>query len=1032
MSREALVVGINRYPLFKDNFGKPRNLLKPAADAEAIAHLLETYGNFRVQRFPAISVEDKWQVDPHPAGRKLPKASQLKKAIEQLFFPPTSVPDTALLFFAGHGLLDSEGAIREGFLGTSDINLKKNNWGISLRWLRQLLQESPVRQQIVWLDCCHSGALLNFSDADPGPLGKSRDRCFIAAARDFEVAYEQVGGEHGVLTSSLLPGLNPEEHPETWVTNYSLVDYVRKQLAATRQRPLFHNTGGEIILTGKKEEMERAVLMSGVCPYKGLESFGFNDEDPKYFYGRTALTDQLLDKVRSGNFLAVLGASGSGKSSVVKAGLLYQLQLGQRLGGSDTWQIKIFRPGEHPLLSLAEVFISKGLSESERKEQLDKAEELLNIGATGLAELVGLAASGRLVLVVDQFEEAFTLTEKSKEREEFFDCLLGALDLVPDNKLCLIITMRADFFGKCAEQEYAGLAEKIEQHMVTVKPMKQEELEEAIIQPAKKVGLEVQRELVQQILGDVSGPGILPLLQYTLTELWLHRQVNRLSLPEYTKLGGVKGALQKRANEAYQALSDEEQLTAKRIFMELTQLGEGTEDTRRQIFKLDLVNEQQPEELVDRVIDNLVDARLLVTSQLQGRGEAAPTITVIDVAHETLIRHWSLLRSWVDENREIIRIERRIEAGAEEWEQKNKPSDYLLGGSRLTEAENYLTDYGDLGYLSTLGKEYIDASIKWRQQQEQQKKKRRRNTVVSLATFSVISLGLASFAAVQLWRVKKAEQLRQEQLIHSTWISLKPLEINYDNCKTWLEFGVRDLYCRIKPFVSYRKLIAISGLPIFRSGPHSDSELNFEAGYEFGYYNPEFLKWIQENVIIDPDDYNFKQQIQSAYDNKIRVVARAFYQTHQILFAPPEEFETFKKEYKSIQEEYQEMLRTGKKRERRFDSDPLEFEVIKSRYLERIQNKSVPAEGFHGAGFMLTEDCRWLADYLATKNENSYKRMDERQNYWYLANVAGGFWVRRSIDGTEKQFFDILTKLLEIYDSDWLNEQKLLDTNPSR
>ena len=648
MSREALVVGINRYPLLKDQSGKPRHLLKPAADAEAIAQLLETYGNFRVQRFPSILVAENWQVDPHPTSRKLPKTKQLKKAIEQLFFPPTSVPDTALLFFAGHGLLDSESPIREGFLALSDTNPQKDRWGLSLRWLRQLLQKSPVRQQIVWLDCCHSGALLNFSEADPGALGKNRDRCFIAAARDYEVAYEEVGGQHGVLTSSLVPGLNPANHSETWVTNYGLVDYIRKQLATTRQRPLFHNTGGEIVLTGEKEEIERAVLMSGVCPYKGLESFGFNDQDPKYFYGRTTLTDQLLDKVRGGNFLAVLGASGSGKSSVVKAGLLYQLQLGQRLGGSDTWSIKIFRPGEHPLLNLAKVLLPSGLSESQRKEQLDRSESLLNRGADGLAELIELASSERLVLVADQFEEAFTLIENNKEREKFFECLLGALDLVPNNKLCLIITMRADFFGKCAEQEYAGLAKKIQQQTIIVTPMTDEELEEVITQPAQKVGLEVQRELVEQILSDVSGPGSLPLLQYTLTELWRNRQVNRLTLAEYTKLGSVKGALQKRADEVYQALSSQEQLTAKRIFLELTQLGEGTEDTRRQIFKRDLVNEQQSEELVNRVINHLVDARLLVTNELQGRGETAPTI-VVDVAHEALIRHWSLLRGWIDE-----------------------------------------------------------------------------------------------------------------------------------------------------------------------------------------------------------------------------------------------------------------------------------------------------------------------------------------------------------------------------------------------
>jgi hypothetical protein len=325
----------------------------------------------------------------------------------------------------------------------------------------------------------------------------------------------------------------------------------------------------------------------------------------------------------------------------------------------------------------------------------------------------------------------------------------------------------------------------------------------------------------------------------------------------------------------------------------------------------------------------------------------------------------------------------------------------------------------NLGGLSEQEEKFINASDDWRQQQERQKKNRRRNTVVSLATFSVISLGLASFAGIQLNHANDAKQHTQEELIHSAWISLKPLKKSYEECETWLDYGPRALYCQIKPFVDYSKLIVISGLPIFKEGgPHTISSLNFEGGYEFGYYNPEFLTWIQEKVVIDPADSIFKQQIQSAYNERIRVVARAFYQTHKILFATPEEFEAFKKKYEVVQ----------KINEQRFDRTPLEFEVIKREYQDHIKNESVPAED---VGDKLQENFRWLADYLATQNENSFEG-EERDHYWYLAIVSGGFWVRRSIDGTEEKFFDILTQLLEIYDSKWLSEQKLLDTNPSQ
>ncbi|WP_062291516.1 caspase family protein [Nostoc piscinale] len=741
MEREALVIGINRYPtLIEKPSDRPPHLKAPATDAEAIAQILETYGKFHVERLPAAYNQDgSCFVDP----QQQLTLQELETAIVQLFnLPGRSIPDTALLFFAGHGLRKDIGGVTEGFLAASDTCPVIGQWGLSLDWLRKLLQSSPVRQQIVWLDCCYSGELLSFHDADPGSF-ETKDRCLITASRGFEVAYEELSGNHGILSGALVEALKPESHAEGWVTNYSLVDLIKQQLKTARQRPIFHNTGGEIILTGQKEKIDRAVLMAEFCPYKGLAAFEFNESDPKYFYGRTALTDLLLEKIRQGNFLAVVGASGSGKSSVVKAGLLHQLKLGKRLGGSDQWVIKIFRPGEHPLKSLARVFVNNITSRpvqdaqtqtDKPKSELETAEELLNKGARGLTELVQATlqsvevphelepeantlplqnqVSHRLILVIDQFEEVFTLCQDEGDRQQFFECLLGALN---NSGLTVVITMRADFFGKCAEQEYAGLAQKIQDNLITVTPMNQKELTQAITQPAYQVGLEVQRELVEQMLADVEGPGSLPLLQYTLTELWRKREVNRLTLAEYSRLGGVKGTLQKRADEVYDALdSKEEQLTAKRIFIELTQLGEGTEDTRRQVFKTDLVNPQQSAEVVEQVLMKLTDARLVVTSELQARGESQKTVTVVDVAHEALIRHWPRLRAWVSENRAAIRVERKIETASEEWESKNKSKDYLFTGSKLAEAENYLQEYGDLGLLSRLASEFVQKSIQQR------------------------------------------------------------------------------------------------------------------------------------------------------------------------------------------------------------------------------------------------------------------------------------------------------------------------------
>ncbi len=740
MSRDALVVGINTYDRLKC-------LNAPAADGEAIAQILQQYGEFRVTRLPAV--KDKENETIRIGKQTKVSLTQLERAIVQLFKPDGKPPDTALLYFSGHGLRKNIG-IQEGFLATSEVNPDAGNWGLSLQWLRRLLQESEVRQQIVILDCCYSGEVLNFVEADPGDRGKGRDRCFIAASRAFEVAFEDINSQHSVLTAALLQGLEPKQ--DRWVSNYTLVDLLNQEHHPFPQRPIFANSGEAINLTRKwnSSVVNSTVQISAICPYKGLSYFDCTEADANLFYGRTALTDELLEKVRSGNFLAVLGASGSGKSSVVRAGLLYQLKLGRRLSGSDTWQLKIFRPGINPLQNLALAFVESELSDIERASQLAKAEELMAKGTVGLGQLITAAQTQRLVLVVDQFEEAFTQCQDITKRQQFFECVLGALQR-DDNKLCLIITMRADFFGKCLEQEYGGLAKKIQEHLVTVTPMNQEELETAIIKPAQQVNLAVQPELVSQMIADVeNSPGSLPLLQYTLTELWQQRTEERLTLTTYSKLGGVRGTLQTRATEVYESLSPEEQQATKRIFLELTQLGEGTEDTRRRVLQRDLVTSQHPESVINIVIQRLADEKLVVTSTLIEKGSGSGQLAVLDVAHEALIRHWLLLRKWIEESRDILRQKRKIEAAAVEWRDREKAKDYLLQGKRLVEANIFHKAQANNLKLSDLAIELIQRSIE-----------NRLNNHFKSIFFFLITLGLSVYLSFEVDNHLKIMNFRQ-------------------------------------------------------------------------------------------------------------------------------------------------------------------------------------------------------------------------------------------------------------------------------
>jgi len=265
MSRSALVVGINQYPNLN-------SLRLPAQDAEAIAQLLEQQGDFRITRLPEIVKDGQVMI----GGNSQVTTAQLKKALMQLFKPDSvQIPDVALFYFAGHGVRDSDG-LDDGYLATSDTNLT-SVWGLSLNWLRQLLQQSPIKTQIVWLDCCYSGALINLKEADPNDAGLARSRCFIAASRAYEVAYEEIAGHHGVLTNVLLQGLDCR-HKDS-VNNLELTAFINQQLKTTTQAPVALNLGDAITLTFNRQQSTETTAVNphnAPCPYKGLFYFDCN------------------------------------------------------------------------------------------------------------------------------------------------------------------------------------------------------------------------------------------------------------------------------------------------------------------------------------------------------------------------------------------------------------------------------------------------------------------------------------------------------------------------------------------------------------------------------------------------------------------------------------------------------------------------------------------------------------------------------------------------------------------------------------
>lgn len=710
MSRVALVIGINNY-----RYEGLQNLSAPADDAEAIAQRLEKHGNFTVIRLPEAIDRDTKKPFVGKSERSLLTLTKLQDALVNLFCPDSKqVPDTALLYFSGHGLLQTRG-VREGFLATSDTDPRVGMNGLSLRWLRELLQTSPIKQQIIWLDCCHSGAILNVSDANPGESGNARDRCFIAASRDFEKSYQALGSPYSVLTKALIDGLDSHQTSLKGLDNYDLTNFIKNELSSEIQRPTFSNFGEPIGLIQRWEkdrEKEPEVSIDVKCPYKGLAFFDDNETDPQFFFGRSQLTNLLLDRVRQNNCLVLLGASGSGKSSVLRAGVLNQLRLGRKLSGSDRWKIQTIVPGEHPLKSLAESFVDPALSNIERASQLNNAQNLLK-DANGLYHLVETSDAPCLVLVIDQFEESFTLCQDMLERQQFFNNLIGAIASHND-KFRLVIAMRADFFGKCVEHEYGGLAKQLEAHLVAITPMVEAELREAITKPAQLVGCEVEPLLIEEIVRDVAGsPANLPLMQFALSELWNYREGNKLTLNAYKQeFGGISGALEKRANAVYESFSEPEKKAVKHIFVLLTRLGErNEEDTRRRVGLTSLVTPMFPLDVINRVVKKLADEKLVVTNKsilpdnnevyedsvnetsmvttaiiLSRKDKEMRDMAIVEVAHEALIRSWSKMREWLEENREVFRQQQKLEERAEEWEQSHKSKGFLLQGLPLQNA----------------------------------------------------------------------------------------------------------------------------------------------------------------------------------------------------------------------------------------------------------------------------------------------------------------------------------------------------------
>jgi ABC-type sugar transport system ATPase subunit len=410
-----------------------------------------------------------------------------------------------------------------------------------------------------------------------------------------------------------------------------------------------------------------------VCPYRGLEVF--DEEHAEFFFGRDGDIARVVEKLKDGRFLAVLGPSGCGKSSLVRAGMVPALKQGA-LSGSQAWTVRVMTPGARPLEMLAAQLRSLFPGESMQRtlDGLRADERSLDL-AVALA-LVEQPADERLVLVVDQFEEVFTLCADEVERTAFLANLCYA-STIPDGRIVVVVAMRADFYHRCAA--YPQLAALMAARQFLVSPFSLDGLRQVIERPAWRAGLELETGLVETILDDVADrPGSLPLLEDVLLEVWQHRAGRTLTLAAYVDGGGVQGALAQRANTIYERLTPVQQQVARRVLLRLVQPGEGAEDTRRRAETSELLTHPDQEADLEAVVKALTDARLLTTSRDEISGAR-----VVEVAHEALIRGWPRLRAWIDEHREMLRAHRRLTEAASEWDTNGRDEGFLYRGARL-------------------------------------------------------------------------------------------------------------------------------------------------------------------------------------------------------------------------------------------------------------------------------------------------------------------------------------------------------------
>ncbi len=476
------------------------------------------------------------------------------------------------------------------------------------------------------------------------------------------------------------------------------------------------------------------------APYPGLRPF--TSEDADVYFGREETIARLLARIDAEEQLTLVGASGSGKSSLVRAGLIPALKLGV-LAGSDRWDYISISPGSDPLAELASrIAALKNVSPVSALHDLESDQRTLGLIARHEDDA---DEERRLVVIIDQFEELFTMCHDRQVQRQFVRLLVNALSDAR-RKVIVIIAIRADFYGELAS--FPGFAEFLEPGHVLLGEPTEDELRSAIEGPARAAGCTLESGLVDRILGDLrDAPGALPLLAHALRETWNNREGAEMTFAGYHASGGIRGAIARTAEQLYGQLKPEEQIACQQLMLRLTSLGERTEATRRRVAFSELPESSSGRIDLRALISRFADARLVTTQS-----------DWIEVAHEALIREWPRLRSWLDDDREGYRMLSHLTQSARAWEHLSRDPGELYRGARLAAASEWATDHGES--LNAVEKEFVAASLKLNEDERVRDARRLRRLRVLVAGLAGIALIAVVGTGVAFWQWNEANDQR--------------------------------------------------------------------------------------------------------------------------------------------------------------------------------------------------------------------------------------------------------------------------------